>query len=273
MAISDPAGSDILARLGEVEQMRRLRRADAELSRCVAAVKAFQAERFRRTYADLLDDRRYAAATRFFLEELYGPQEFGQRDSQFARVVPALVRLFPRDVVKTVADLGALHALSESLDQSLAQRLTSSAVSHSSSCELASTIGTGSPSPVTRLGAADYVRAWQQVGRADARERQVQLTLSIGQDLDRYTRNSWLRGSLRMMRRPAEAAGLAELQRFLERGFDAFAAMHGSQEFLGQIELRERALVAALFEPAALAAVTARPLPLPAAMATLGQLP
>ena len=46
------------------------------------------------------------------LDELYGPQDFSDRDAQFARVVPALVRLFPQELVETVAVLARLHALS-----------------------------------------------------------------------------------------------------------------------------------------------------------------
>jgi len=48
---------------------------------------------------------RYGPAAHFFLEELYGPRDFADRDTQFARVVPALVRLFPREIVATVAIL------------------------------------------------------------------------------------------------------------------------------------------------------------------------
>ena len=50
------------------------------------------------------------------------------------------------------------------------------------------------------------------------------------------------------MRRPAHAAGLGDLQGFLERGFDAFARMKGAGEFLAIIEARERGLMRGLFE-------------------------
>lgn len=64
----------------------------------------------------MLESKRYGAASRFFLDELYGPIDFTQRDHQFARVVPALVKLFPWQIVDTVGALAALHALSEALD-------------------------------------------------------------------------------------------------------------------------------------------------------------
>jgi hypothetical protein len=219
-------GREILEHLATVERLRQEHRADPPLLERVNALKSYQAQRFSRSYADLLQHPRYRAATTFFLEELYGPQEFGARDTQFARVVPALVRMFPEDIVRTVSALAALHALSESLDSAMARHL-----------------------PTARLGAADYVRAWQAVGLPGDRQQQVKLTLKIGFALDRYTRNPLLRTTLRMMRKPAAAAGLGDLQRFLETGFDTFGAMRGASEFLETIERRELALIDALFVP------------------------
>jgi hypothetical protein len=49
------------------------------------------------------------------------------------------------------------------------------------------------------------------------------------------------------MRPAARAAGLGELQRTLETGFDTFLAMKGADEFIATIDSRERALGADLF--------------------------
>jgi hypothetical protein len=56
-----------------------------------------------------------------------------------------------------------------------------------------------------------------------------------------------LRHSLRAMRIPARAAGLAALQTFLESGFDTFRGLRGADEFLAQIVKREHSLAASLF--------------------------
>ena len=50
----------------------------------VIAVKTFQQRRFSHTYADLLLSARYGAASRYFLDELYGPNDFTTRDVQAA---------------------------------------------------------------------------------------------------------------------------------------------------------------------------------------------
>jgi hypothetical protein len=214
----------ILELLRRVDEQRALRAADPALQARVQAVKHYQHERFQHTYADLLAQPRYTRATRFFLEELYGPVDFTRRDTQFKRVVPGLVRLFPREVVMTVQTLGELHALSEELDTAM-----------------------GRVVPPGALDLAAYIAAWQDVGRPADREAQIVLMRRVADALDVYTRNPLLRHSLRLMRTPARLAGLPELQAFLEAGFDTFGAMHGAKDFLDTVVGRERALAAWLF--------------------------
>ena len=97
---------------------------------------------------------------------------------------------------------------------------------------------------------ACHARAWQAVGRPQDRGRQLAMVLELGRQLQHYTGRRLLRQSLRLMRGPARAAGLGELQAFLERGFDTFGAM-GAQaaSFLDRVQARESALMARLFEP------------------------
>jgi hypothetical protein len=219
------SAATILGHLNAVAAERARRATDPSLEARVAGVKRFQQKRFAQTYADLLASPRYAAVARFFLDELYGPGDFSRRDTQFARMVPAMSRLFPGELVETVAELAELHALTETFDTAMAEAL-------------------GDERPL----AADYARAWQRVGRPADRERQIVLTLAIAADLDRYTRKVWLRKSLHFMRGPARAAGLSDLHRFLEVGFDIFRAMNGAAEFIALVDRRERALAAALFD-------------------------
>lgn len=216
----------ILSELATVDGERQARAADPSLARRVLALKAYQQARFSKTYADLLANPRYASAARFFLDELYGPSDFTRRDAQFARVVPALVRLFPREIVRTVLTLSELHALSEVLDTEMSRRLQSDRLET----------------------AASYVAAWQRTGAPDQRERQIALTLQVASSLDALTKSALIRSSLRLMRGPARAAGLSELQVFLEAGFDTFRAMRGAGEFIDTVAERERLLARTLFD-------------------------
>lgn len=214
----------ILGQLKVVNDERARRKLAPGLEAKVARLKEYQQRRFSCTYADLLASTRYAAVARFFLDELYGPSDFTHRDEQFGRVVPTLVRLFPREIVETVATLAELHALSESLDTEMASHLADVPVS-----------------------AGDYIQAWQRTGRALDRQQQITLTLAVADRLDGLTRKPLLRNSLRLMRSPARVAGLGELQSFLETGFDTFRAMSGTKEFVALVGSRERAVATALF--------------------------
>jgi hypothetical protein len=215
----------LLEHLREVEAERARRDHEPALQARVLAVKRFQQQRFAHTYADLLASPRYAAAARFFLEELYGPGDFRRRDAQFARVIPALTRLFPDEVVGTVARLARLHAMSERLDSRMAELLTSEA-----------------------LTPERYAQAWRACGEPLMRQQQIELTLAIGEALDELTRKPLLRQTLRLMRGPASLAGLSELQTFLECGFDTFKAMRGAGEFLATVREREETLAELLFQ-------------------------
>ena len=238
-----PTAADLLALLQAVDTERRLRNAEPGLAERVQSLKRYQQQRFANTYADLLTLPRYQQATRFFMQELYGPGDYTRRDAQFARVVPALVRIFPAEVVATVGRLARLHAISERLDTRMAQLL-------------------GEPS----IDAVRYLAAWQACGAPDQRQSQIDLTIAVGDSLEQLTRKPLLRQALRMMRGPATAAGMSELQTFLETGFDTFRAMRGAAEFLHTVRSREEALAKALFDAELAAVCHARDV-------VLGQLP
>jgi hypothetical protein len=216
--------------VAEVQRLREESRELPDIGQSVRRLKRFQAARFAGTYADLLASGGYAAAARFFLDELYSDRDYAERDAQFARIAPAVEKLFPKDVGETAAGLARLHALTESLDHAMARTLA----------------------PENAEDPSAYVGAWKRVGRREDRQSQLATVLAIGAEMARLTRLPGLRMMLRMMRGPASAAGLSSLQRFLESGFDTFAAMakqHGGAErFLETIRQREQALMDLLFD-------------------------
>ena len=84
--------------------------------------------------------------------------------------------------------------------------------------------------------------------------------MEVGRELDRLTRTPGIRLMLKMMRRPAHLAGLGSLQRFLESGFDTFAAMgrkgQGADFFLHTVMDRESSMLNRLFDGDAVACET-----------------
>jgi hypothetical protein len=103
--------------------------------------------------------------------------------------------------------------------------------------------------PGGRWTADHYAQAYRAVGRAADRERQLQLVMSIGRSLDRLTRWPLIAGVLKMMKGPAERAGLSELHRFLHGGYTAFAHMRGAEDFLQRIVQEERRLMISWLQP------------------------
>lgn len=226
MTTAIQAAERIRTHLARVTRLRE--QADATgLAQAVQAVKQLQAQRFRATYTDFLGDPRHAPATRFFLEELYGEHDFRERDTQFGRIAGALERLFPEAVAQLAVDLAETHALTETLDHQLATHW----------------LAQDPASPA----ALRYTQCWRLTGQHAERERQLVVVLHMGTELQRLTRMTTLRVALKMMRRPAQAAGLYALQQFLERGFDAFATMGNAGRFLAAIEQRERHWINTLF--------------------------
>lgn len=227
MTRSISAAEQIRSHLERVTRLREQAHSEG-LSTAVHQIKQLQARRFRATYTDFLNDPRYAAATRFFLDELYGEHDFVQRDEQFGRIAGAIERLFPDAVADLAVDLAETHALTETLDHALAIHW----LAQDKACTYAER----------------YVRSWRLTGERAQRQRQLAVVQHMGQELQRLTRMKSLLIALRLMRAPAQAAGLSSLQRFLENGFTAFATLGDARAFLATIREREQRWIDALFD-------------------------
>jgi hypothetical protein len=232
------AATTIQDAVARVAALRKATRDQPEIQRAAEAVKRVQALRFAGTYADLLAGDTYAQAARFFLEELYSDKDYAQRDAQFSRIANPLGKYFPQKVVATAVSLAQLHVLTEEMDDAMARAWAAQTQ--------------GNPAGARGDDATRYLAAWRFVGNASARECQLRSVLAVGHELERLVRLPGLRMALRMMRRPAKASGMGDLQRFLEAGFDTFAGLvqgkdRGSQIFLETIENRETQWISQLF--------------------------
>ncbi len=209
-----------------LERLREMRgrEADGHTPPRLAEVKAWQAARLARTYADLSADPRYGRATAFFLDDLYGAKDFSGRDKAMLRIYPVMVRTLPDGAVETAALAIEVDALSEELDRRVAACLD--------------------PGPVSEAG---YGKAYREAGTRAERERQIALVDEVGRRLDRLVVKPMFYTTLKIMRRPAKLAGLEDLQTFLEHGFEAFRHMGGADEFLATIKERETRILSRLF--------------------------
>ncbi|MBE5314542.1 MAG: hypothetical protein H4O13_03980 [Xanthomonadales bacterium] len=220
-----------LARLIAANQ--RLRSFDTEprnRSPWLPALQRWQAQRLKASFAAFLKRPDRRAAAEFFLSDLYGDQDVSGRDSAVARIVPRLIRLLPDDFLRTAADAIELGALSHAFDLRMVDCLVR---------------GYGERPRV--FDEALYAQVYRDCGLPRLRARQIDLIVEVGQSLDEAVRHPMLGRVLKLSRLPARAAGLWELQQFLERGFAAFAKLGGADEFLATIERQEREASRRLF--------------------------
>jgi hypothetical protein len=233
------ASNQIRESIAQVVAMRQKVVDQPDLAQALHIVKHLQAQRFAGTYQDLLHSASYAACASFFLEELYSAKNYAERDDQFARIAGALQRTFPEQVVATAVALAELHNLTEELDLAMALNWQ---------------LQPGLPKEQA------YVRAWRAVGRREDRMWQLDTVQHIGQELGQLTRKPGLLLMLKMMRKPAQLAGLGSLQNFLESGFTTFAGLARNNgtvgSFLNTVKTRESAWIARLFDAPPVACAT-----------------
>ncbi|MEO6227943.1 MAG: hypothetical protein ABIO61_08850 [Thermomonas sp.] len=197
--------------------------------RWLKPLQAWQTQRLERSFARFLQDPARSPAANFFLSDVYGDRDFSQRDADIAKVMPMMQRLLPSTLVATVADGIELGALTHALDLRMAEALQRLAPRRRSIDETL------------------YATAYRAVGLRRLRARQIALIGAIGQGLATALRTPGVSMLLTLSRLPARAAGLGELQRFLERGFEAFAGLDDAQAFLADIRQHELAAMARLF--------------------------
>ena len=214
----------MLERLKKLQQLRGAEAAaesrDAGFQMRLKAVKAWQQARLARSYADLAADTRYAPAIAFFLDELYGIKDSTMRDRDLVRMYPTIKRLLPKFAFDAVNAALELDVLAEEFDQALTNAL--------------------GRQPLTQ---ANYLRAFRSVGRREDRLRQIVLMQAVGAGLDRMVKKPLIFSTLKMLRAPAQMAGLGEMQQFLESGFTAFRHMLDADYFLVTIAKREKILI------------------------------
>ncbi|WP_045738277.1 hypothetical protein [Xanthomonas sp. MUS 060] len=193
------------------------------------ALRRWQSQRLEHSFAHFLHDPQRRPAAMFFLTDIYGDRDFSRRDADLVKVLPMMQRLMPAALLDTVVDGIELGALTHALDLRMA------AVLHA--------LAPQEP----RLEMDLYARAYRRTGLPRLRRRQIELIADVGLGLASAVRTPGVRMLLRFARGPARAAGLSQLQQFLEQGFDAFSSLDDAQGFINDIETAERAASQRLF--------------------------
>lgn len=217
--------------LSRAKSLREAANADSAAARRRLLLRDWQSRRLARTHRDLLDSPRYGVGARFFLSDLYGPKDFSARDAELERIMPMIVSVLPAAGVQTVALAVEVDALSEELDAAM----------------VAALIDAGR---IESLDDDAYAAAYRSVGLGAQRRRQIVLIGDTGLALARLSRRPMVKAAIRLMRGPAQLAGLAQLHAFLETGFHSFVKMGDAQAFLDAVTRREGIVMERLFAAA-----------------------
>ena len=186
-------------------------------------LRKFQSARLAATHADLLAQQETAAAARFFLEDLYGVNDFTKRDADIERVIPMMERLLPAVALKYIGEAIELDCQSEAFD-----------------CEMAAVLG-------ENFGLDDYSQAYRKVKTRTEREAQIAHIDSVGRSLCQLVHMPLMAASMKAMAIPAKLARLSGLHHFLETGFSAFRQMKRPEEFVTTIVQREMTILDNLY--------------------------
>lgn len=190
----------------------------------------WQSERLARTHADLLTHPQYAPAARFFLSDVYAPQDFTQRDYDIERMYAFMLKFLPAPLLKPLSRAIELNTMTRELDHSLSDTLVN---------QLGVT---------TQISEAQYAEAYRICDNYDTRVRQIEMIVEIGKDLSRIAHLPLIAFAIRMAKRPAHKAGWHQMQSFLERGLSAFKSMKTPYEFLEIISTRERKILDQIYQ-------------------------
>jgi len=220
-AVRGALAEDIAGLLAECRAAREQITCDGALRPPFAALARWQTARLGHTHQDFLASPRYRPAASFVFSDLYGDRDYSPRDQDLERVYPLMVRLMPAGALDSIILALETHALTQTLDIAIVQKLDSEA---------------GDQLPIN---AARYAAAYRACDNAALRRRQIELVVATGKLLDQVVDQPLIYSLIRLTHGPAHMAGLGALHDFLESGFKAFRHMRGATEFLNIIRERE----------------------------------
>jgi hypothetical protein len=187
----------------------------------------YQGQRLTRSHASLLSVPGNQAAIGFLLDEVYAGKDLLPVARDIRRAVNKAASLLPDRVMATSASVLEAAILTQELDEALTDTLHDSL-----------------DGP---LNDDLYGHAFRTLGRADARQRQLDLIGEVGHHVDRYVRGRMIQATFRMVRRPVHAAGFGNLYDFLDRGFGAMRELDSAGRLLAELTRTEAAIMARLF--------------------------
>jgi hypothetical protein len=188
-------------------------------------LREWQCKRLLASYHDLYAQKRFKPAMDFFTRELYGPNDFSERDKDIEKALPLMEAALSEKTLATFGIALQLNTLSFQLDFELTKRL----------------------GPVESITSEHYAQAYQACENQDDRQVQLDYIELLANELNKIANRPSIMMVLKLARVPAKLAGLGELQRILETGAAAFQKIGKVEHFVQPILNGETELMHNLF--------------------------
>jgi hypothetical protein len=198
----------------------------AELMTTIRAVQAWQCKRLLATHQQMYQQKRFKPAVEFFVNELYGPNDFSQRDQDIARIVPKMSKFLPEKALQSLASALHLNAISFELDFDLAKKLVGAKINRDT-----------------------YAEAYISCNNLTNRQKQIDYIRTLGNDLADVVKMKGISSLLFISRKPAKMAGVLALHEFLEKGFKSFKNLGNVEDFITPIMDKEHQIMQQLANP------------------------
>ena len=198
----------------------------AGLMATIRAVQTWQCKRLLASHQHMYQQKRFKPAVEFFIDELYGPNDFSQRDQDIARIVPKMSKFLPEKALHSLASALHLNTLSFELDFDLARKLVD-----------------------TEVNRDTYAKAYASCDNLATRQQQIDYIRILGNDLADVVRMKGISSLLFISRKPAKMAGVLALHEFLEKGFKSFKNIGNVQDFIIPVVNKEQEIMQQLANP------------------------
>tara|TARA_R110000868_G_scaffold350091_1_gene611340 strand:- start:1708 stop:2403 length:696 start_codon:yes stop_codon:yes gene_type:complete len=198
----------------------------AGLMTTIRAVQAWQCKRLLATHQQMYQQKRFKPAVEFFINELYGPNDFSQRDQDIARIVPKMSKFLPEKALQSLASALHLNSLSFELDFDLAKKLVD-----------------------TEINRDTYAKAYISCNNLTTRQQQIDYIRTLGNDLADVVKLKGISSLLFISRKPAKMAGVLALHEFLEKGFKSFKNLGNVEDFITPVMDKEHQIMQQLANP------------------------
>jgi hypothetical protein len=190
------------------------------LAEAKVAVQEFQVRRLKRDFRDLRLSPEYGPLCDFFAAEIYSAKDFTERNEAFRRVTTQFRGIIGEEIYGGLIRLLDLHALTDRLDDGVAERLVES----------------GRPVDFTE---PDYEIAYRALDNYEDRRRQIDMIVESFRFTHRVSQMPFIGVVLKSARL---AAGLFTRDRaieLLDRAYRIMREVRSIEPFALEIERRE----------------------------------